>query len=136
MKLSDETRAVDMIRSGTETVANRNFRLANEEVAMSKAFVKAAFVDLQTTVFMNMDYSPHRIEQFLEQTKRFEDAIRAYQKTENKLLILYANVNAPVGEAAVRPGDLSPQDESTREVIKELHLNRDEAGLSGDDASV
>ena len=130
MKMSDETRAVDMIRAGVETKSNERKRIAGENVAMAKAFVKATFVDLQTTVFMNMDYSPHRVEQFLEQTKRFEDAIRAYQKEENKLLMLLANANAgiPVGVAAVKPSDLTQGDESWP-ALKDLESTSDEASV-------
>jgi hypothetical protein len=117
-----------MIRSGVETKANQEFREAGEAVAMAKAFVKAAFVDLQTTVFMNMDYSPHRIEQFLEQTKRFEDAIHAYRKEENRLLVLHSRVVAPVGVAATKPSDLTQGDESWPS-LKELEPTSDEAGV-------
>jgi hypothetical protein len=128
MKMSDETRAVDMIRAGVETKANQEFREAGEGVAMAKAFVKAAFVDLQTTMFMNTDYFPHRVEQFLEQTKRFENALNAYKKEENKLLVLHSKVTAPVGVAAVKPSDLMASDETTN-ALKELELSSDEAGV-------
>ena len=130
MKLSDETKAVDMIRSGVETKATEKKRVASENVAMAKAFVKAAFVDLQTTVFANMDYSPHRVTQFLEQTKRFENAIRAYQKEENRLLMLLANANAsdPVGAAAVKPADLTQGDKSWPS-LKQLGSTSDEASV-------
>ena len=128
MKMSDETRAVDMIRAGVETKANQEFREAGEAVAMAKAFVKAAFCDLQTTVFMNMDYSPHRIEQFLEQTKRFENALHAYKKEENKLLVLHSRVVAPVGVAATKPSDLTQSDETSR-ALKDLELTSDDTGV-------
>ena len=141
MKLSDETRAVEMIRSGTETQHQASVREAHESSAMAKAFLKAGFVDLQAKVFSNVDdYSPHRMESLLAEVERFTDAIHAYKKAENQILVLRSRINPPVGVVATGPS-LSPADLSAineadlNDDARDLVLKRFEAGTNQDDAS-
>jgi len=128
MRLSEEAKIVDEIRAGRvakESAAEQKLREAQEEVVIAKTLVKAAFMDLQRTMFLNSDYySPS----LLAETKRFEEAIHDCQKAENKLLVARSPVVAPVGMAAVKPGDLSPVRQGGDD-IRALELTADDTGV-------
>ena len=143
MRMSDETKAVDFIRSGKETEHQSEIRTAHEDSAMAKAFVKAGFVDLQSLVLSSVDdYSPHRVIVILEEVERFKNAIEAYRTAENRTLILLSKINPTVGVLGgfpPSPAELSAINlkEDLNDDARELVLNRfsSSEGTTEEDAS-
>ena len=145
MNLSEETRTVERILSGKETRRSAELRVAGENIVLAKSFVKAAFFDIQQEMFTDPQYSRHMVERMTKQTKKFEQALFAYQSAEDKLTILFSRIDPPLPGMDVKPGDLTPNSQvgasalrpqnltkvhqAETELLKELELTEDDTGI-------